>query len=43
MDTVNFVLFLLVPIAVFVGALVWAYGRKRKARFEEDGNIPFQK
>jgi len=43
MDTVNFVLFLFVPITVFVGALVWAYGRKRKTRFEEDGKIPFQK
>ena len=42
MDTVNLVLFVLVPIAVFVGALVWAYSRKRKQRFEEDGKIPFQ-
>ena len=43
MDIVNFVLFILAPIVVFVAALVWAYGRKRKARFEEDGKIPFQK
>ena len=43
MDTVSFVLFRVVPIALFIGALVWAFGRKRKKRFEEDGKIPFQK
>ena len=42
MDTVNFVVFVTGPIALFVGVLIWAFGRKRKKRFEEDGRIPFQ-
>jgi cbb3-type cytochrome oxidase subunit 3 len=29
-------------IVAFVGAVVWAFGRKRKARFEKDGRIPFE-
>lgn len=28
-------------LAVFIGIVVWAFGRKRKARFEEDARIPF--
>lgn len=28
-------------VAAFVGIVVWAFGRKRKARFERDGKIPF--
>jgi cbb3-type cytochrome oxidase subunit 3 len=43
MDTVNFILFRVVPIALFVGVLIWVFGRKRKKRFVEDGRIPFQK
>jgi cytochrome c oxidase cbb3-type subunit 4 len=27
-------------IAAFVGVVVWAFGRKRKARFEKDARIP---
>ena len=30
-------------IAAFIGVVVWAFGRKRKARFEEDSRIPFEK
>jgi cbb3-type cytochrome oxidase subunit 3 len=30
-------------IAVFVGIVVWVFGRKRKARFEKDARIPFDK
>lgn len=30
-------------IAAFIGVLVWAFGRKRKARFEKDARIPFEK
>lgn len=26
----------------FLGIVWWAYGSSRKARFEEDGNIPFE-
>ena len=28
-------------IAVFIGIVIWAFGRKRKARFEKDAQIPF--
>ena len=30
----------LLIIVAFVGVVLWAFGRKRKARFEEDGKIP---
>jgi cytochrome c oxidase cbb3-type subunit 4 len=30
-------------IAAFVGVVIWAFGRKRKARFEKDAEIPFDK
>jgi cytochrome c oxidase cbb3-type subunit IV len=26
---------------VTVGVVIWAFGRKRKARFEKDARIPF--
>lgn len=26
----------------FIGIIWWAYGSSRKARFEEDGRIPFE-
>jgi len=42
MDTVNYILYLLALAALFGGVLVWAFGRKRKKRFEEDGKMPFQ-
>jgi len=42
MTTVSFVLFVIGPIVLFGGALVWAFGRKRKKRFEKDGRIPFE-
>ncbi len=35
-------IYLLVLIALFVGIIVWAFGRKRKARFEQDAKIPFE-
>ncbi len=28
-------------IAAFVGVVIWAFGHKRKARFEKDAEIPF--
>ena len=34
-------IYLLVLIAAFVGIVVWVFGRKRKARFEQDARIPF--
>ncbi len=35
-------IFLLILIALFVGVAVWAFGRKRKKRFEADARIPFE-
>jgi cytochrome c oxidase cbb3-type subunit IV len=29
-------------IAAFIGVVIWAFGRKRKARFEDDAKIPFK-
>jgi cytochrome c oxidase cbb3-type subunit 4 len=29
-------------IAAFIGIVVWAFGRKRKARFEKDARIPLE-
>lgn len=28
-------------LIAFLGVIWWAYGSKRKTRFEEDGNLPF--
>jgi cytochrome c oxidase cbb3-type subunit 4 len=38
---VDAIIYLLILIAAFVGIVVWAFGRKRKARFEKDARIPF--
>ena len=35
-------IYTLLLIAAFVGIVVWAFGRKRKARFEKDAKIPFE-
>jgi len=29
-------------IAAFAGIVIWVFGRKRKARFEEESRIPFE-
>ncbi|MBI3575516.1 MAG: cbb3-type cytochrome c oxidase subunit 3 [Gammaproteobacteria bacterium] len=29
-------------MVLFIGVLFWAYGKKRKKRFEKDAKIPFQ-
>jgi cytochrome c oxidase cbb3-type subunit IV len=29
-------------IAAFIGIVIWAFGRKRKARFRKDAKIPFE-
>lgn len=34
-------LYLIVLIASFIGIVVWAFGARRKKRFESDGKIPF--
>ncbi len=41
MGTWEYTFYLLGLIVLFVGVLVWAFGRKRKKRFEQDARIPF--
>jgi cytochrome c oxidase cbb3-type subunit IV len=36
-------IYLLVLIAAFTGIVIWAFGRKRKARFEADARIPLNR
>lgn len=38
----NGTIYLLILIAFFIGIVGWAFGRKRKKRFEEDARIPFR-
>lgn len=38
----NGTLYLLLLIVLFIGVVIWAFGRKRKARFEKDARIPFE-
>jgi cytochrome c oxidase cbb3-type subunit 4 len=38
---VEMTIYLLILIAAFVGILVWVFGRKRKARFDQDAKLPF--
>lgn len=33
----------LMLILIFVAIVIWVFGRKRKARFEKDARIPFEK
>ena len=35
------VVYMFVLILLFGGVLFWAFGRKRKKRFEEDARLPF--
>lgn len=32
----------LLIIIAFIGVVIWAFGRKRKSRFENDAKIPFK-
>ena len=32
----------LILIVAFIAIVIWAFGRKRKARFERDAQIPFE-
>jgi cytochrome c oxidase cbb3-type subunit 4 len=40
-STMNLTLYHWIIIAAFIGVVIWAFGRKRKARFEKDAKIPF--
>ena len=42
MEPINTFVYLIVLIALFAGIVVWAFGRKRKKRFEDDAKIPFR-
>lgn len=44
MDANNFIgsVVTVVFFITFIGIIWWAYGNSRKARFEEDGQIPFE-
>lgn len=42
MDITGSTLYLAILIAGFIGILWWAFGARRKKRFEKDGQIPFQ-
>jgi cytochrome c oxidase cbb3-type subunit 4 len=35
-------LFTLVVMLAFIGLVVWAYGRRRKAHFDEMAQLPFR-
>lgn len=35
-------IYYLLLIVAFIAIVVWAFGRKRKARFEKDAKIPFE-
>ena len=34
-------IYLVILVIAFIGIVIWAYGRKRKARFDKDAAIPF--
>ena len=34
-------IYLVVLVVAFIGVVLWAFGRKRKARFKKDAQIPF--
>lgn len=37
----QFTIYHFVALLVLAAAVFWAFGKKRKARFEEDAEIPF--
>jgi cytochrome c oxidase cbb3-type subunit IV len=41
-DLTIYLVVLVVLVVAFVGIVAWAFGRKRKARFERDAKMPFQ-
>ena len=42
MEPTDLTIYLVILIVLFIGIVAWAFGRKRKARFESDARIPFQ-
>ena len=41
-DPIDSMAYLIVLIVLFAGIVIWAFGKKRKRRFEQDAKIPFQ-
>ena len=37
-----YLIYTAVLMVLFIGVLFWAFGKKRKKRFEKDPEIPFQ-
>lgn len=42
MDNVKDFVYLILLVVLFAGVVGWAFGRKRKKRFEDDAKIPFR-
>ena len=42
MDQADLTIYLVALVVLFVGIIAWVFGRKRKAQFEQDAEIPFQ-
>lgn len=42
MDIAGSMLYFAILVAGFIGILWWAFGARRKRRFEKDGRIPFE-
>ncbi len=38
----EFTIYHAILIAIFIAIVIWTFSRKRKARFEKDGRIPFE-
>jgi cytochrome c oxidase cbb3-type subunit 4 len=34
--------YLVILVIAFAGVIIWAFGRKRRKRFEQDARIPFE-
>jgi cbb3-type cytochrome oxidase subunit 3 len=39
-STMDMTIYHWILLAVFAAIVIWAFGRKRKARFEQDARIP---
>ncbi|MGZ5904431.1 MAG: cbb3-type cytochrome oxidase subunit 3 [Reyranella sp.] len=40
-NAMDFTIYHVILIVAFVAIVIWAYGRRRKARFDKDARIPF--
>ncbi len=42
MNPIGDLWYFVVLVAAFLGIVLWAFGARRKKRFEQDGEIPFK-